>query len=419
MQTNRRNTCATANLFRAIAAAIFVAAMPLAAVLACPLCTPSETLTEKLTKSDAAVLVRWIETQKPMGGNLGSASYEVLRVLKAPPFETSVKPGLRISVDRYRDAKPGDLFLLFAPKPPMPEKSDAPVAARPLQWRNDPQEITQVGYDYLEQAPAADIPVTKRLEYFLKFLEHPDQTIANDAYAEFANAPYEDITPLAAQLPREKLRKWIVDPETSPTHLGLYGLMLGLCGNDDDLRLMEAKILEKPIADVDRLGIDGVTSGYLLLAKEKGLDLVDRTKLRDKDIPFGETYAAMQALRFVWQYAEGAIPKDRLRRSMRILLDRPELADVVIADLTRWQDWSIQDRLVELYGFDEYNVFEVKRAIVFYLYHSTKDVPPGGEELPAHAAKGKKLLAQLEEKDPKGVRDALRQLMPRVSNKKD
>ena len=68
--------------------------------------------------------------------------------------------------------------------------------------------------------------------------------IADDAYAEFANAPYNEIVPLAKQFPRESLRKWIVSPDVVPTRLGLYGMMLGLCGNDEDAALMQAKITE-------------------------------------------------------------------------------------------------------------------------------------------------------------------------------
>ena len=31
------------------------------------------------------------------------------------------------------------------------------------------------------------------------------------------------------------------------------------------------------------------------------------------------------------------------------MLDRPQLADLVIPDLARWEDWSVMDRLVELF----------------------------------------------------------------------
>ena len=39
--------------------------------------------------------------------------------------------------------------------------------------------------------------------------------------------PYEVIVPLKDRMPREKLRKWVTDPDTPVTRIGLYGLLLG------------------------------------------------------------------------------------------------------------------------------------------------------------------------------------------------
>jgi hypothetical protein len=241
----------------------------------------------------------------------------------------------------------------------------------------------------------------------LKFLETPDGMIANDAYGEFANAPYKDIVPLAKQFPREKLRKWLASPDVPATRLGLYGLMLGLCGNEEDAALMQAKIGET--TDGFRLGIEGVMSGYLLLTGEKGLETIEKSKLQSKEVPFSETYAAMQALRFLWTYGNGRIPAERLKASMRLLLERPEVSDLVIADLARWKDWSIQSRLMEMYGAEEYNIPSIKRSIIRYMIASTKDVPAGGgEKPPRHVTDGAKLLAQLRDKDAKMVNEVER-----------
>ena len=261
------------------------------------------------------------------------------------------------------------------------------------------------------QAPSAETATSKRLAYFVKFLEFSDPVIANDAFAEFANAPYKDVTLINQDLPREKLRKWIVSDDVPGTRLGLYGMMLGLCGDESDAQALKAKIVEK--SEDFRLGIDGMMGGYLLLTGDEGLAVIDEHKLKDKSIPFSETFAAMQALRFMWTYGEGKISKDRLCQSMRILLDRPELADLVIADLGRWKDWSVQKKLMELYGAEEYNIPSIKRAIVRYMLSSAKDVPQGGPqggavEEPPHAVSGRKHVAELRQKDPKTVAEAER-----------
>jgi hypothetical protein len=172
-------------------------------------------------------------------------------------------------------------------------------------------------------------------------------------------------------------------------------------------------------------------SGYLLLTREQGLDVIDSTKLASKhqldaqgkpildkagkplSVPFSETYAAMQALRFMWQYGEGRISEDRLRQSMRTLLDRPELADLVIADLARWKDWTVQEKLMDLYGKEGYDIPSIKRAVVRYLIACTKDKPEDSTaEPPKHAAQAEQYLAELRKSDPKIVRDAERFYFP-------
>ncbi len=360
---------------------------------ACPFCTaPSLTLSEQLEQSDATVLVQWVEGKEPENDDPGTTVYEVREVISSS--QEDIKAGDRITLARYRSGQKGDLFLLTGTRDTV------------IDW-GSPLEMTEAGYQYVVQSPSYDTPTSKRLEYFMRFLEHADQMIANDAYSEFANAPYEDITPVADMLPREKVSEWVRSNDTTPIRLGLYGLLLGLCGDDRDVVIMEKKISEN--GDDFRLGIDGIISGYLLLTGAEGLDLIDESKLANKDVPFSETYSAMQALRFMWTYAEGRIEKKRLRQSMRILLDRPDLAELVIADLARWKDWSVRDHLMELYHSEEYDVPAVKRAIVRYLLVCKKDKPKDEEaDTPEHVVAAGEYLAQLRKQDPKTVKEAER-----------
>ena len=382
-------------------------------VSGCPFCSaPSLTLSEQVAQADAVVLVKWIGGQAAKLSNPGDTEFEVIEVVQQPSGGKLAK-GSKINLDRYRPAKPGDQFMLFGTKVP---------AA--IEW-GSPLEVGKSAYEYIRSSPKPGLAAADRLKYFVKYLETEDKFIADDAFGEFANAAYSDVAKISSELPRDQLRKWLSSKDVSPGRFGLYGMMLGLCGQDEDAKLMEAKILEK--TDDYRLGIDGIMGGYLLLTGEKGLALIEDQKLRNKKAPFSETYAAMQAVRFIWQYGEGKITAERLRESMRILLDRPELADLVIADLSRMKDWSVQDKLMSLYD-DEANIPSVKRAIVRYMLSSTRDtgekkpdaavaaateVVSSAEvkpavELPAHVIKGQKCLEELERKDPKTVNEAKR-----------
>lgn len=359
----------------------------------CPFCgAASLTLAEQLATADGAVLVQWASGVKEEGEEKpGVTTYEIIRALKGPE---TLKKGEKIELPRYRGGKPGDLFLLLGTK------------GETIEW-GSPMEVTETSFNYVAMAPTPETSTAKRLAYYVNYLEHPDSNIANDAFAEFANAPYSDVVAIADKMPLENLRKWILDKNVPPSRLGLYGLMLGLCGNAEDAKVLEAKIVEK--TDEFRLGIDGVMGGYLLLTREAGLKIIEDSKFVDPKVPFAETFAAMQAIRFLWQYAEGVISKDRLRQSMRMLLNRPELSDLVITDLARWKDWSVLDQLFSMYEKEEYNIPSIKRAIVRYYLVCSKDLPKEKEKDPEpHVAAAKKYLLQLREKDPKTVSDAER-----------
>lgn len=391
-------------------------------VVACPFCAaPSLTLAEQLAKSDAGVLVQWVGAEKPTKESIGSTTYAIVEIARQPgkTAEASLKKskfdiegtvpgekpkaaappklekGKKITLERYREGKEGDLSLLLGSLTP----------SGVIEWGN-PLEVTEALYQYMIQAPSPETAGDKRLPYFLKFLEAADPTIAGDAYQEFANAPYKEITTLADKMPREKLRKWVADPKTSAGRLGLYGLMLGLCGNPEDAAVMKEKIVEK--SDDYRLGIDGVMGGYLLLTGEPGLELLEETKISDPKVPFSETYAARQAILFLNSYGAGKIPAERLRASLRVLLEkRPEMADLTIGDLGRMKDWGLQSRLMELYGEEAFNVPAVKRSIVRFMLASIRDVPQGGgEKTPPHVESARQHLETLRKRDPKLVAEA-------------
>jgi hypothetical protein len=378
-------------------------------VEACPFCSaPSLTLTEQLSGADTAVLVKWIGGTPAKVSDAGTTQFEVVEVVQQQAGG-KLKSGSKLDLIRYRSGKAGDLFLLLGT-----------LGGANIEW-GSPLEVSQAGYDYMKNSPKPDQPAPKRLGYFLKYLENPDPMISDDAFGEFANASYADVVQLSKEMPREKLRTWLLSSTTSPGRIGLYGMMLGLCGTDEDVALMESKILEPK--EEFRLGIDGVMGGYLLLTGDKGLAVLEEKKLKDKKAPFSETYAAMQALRFMWQYGDNKISPDRLRQSMRILLERPELADLVIADLARMKDWSVQNQLIGLYEEDAYNIPSIKRAIVRFTLAAAKDtgIKKGdGEattndstaiaavELPAHVVRAQECLVELEKRDPKTVHEAKR-----------
>jgi len=371
----------------------------------CPFCSaPQQTLSEMIGDSDHLVLARWIEGDRPNSKSPGTAQFEIIAVGRSR--DDILSEGQMIELPFYVAGVRSSLYALMGPGTDF------------LNWQS-PIEVTQDSWDYLCNCPVPETEPerkTERLAFFLDYLEHPERIVSNDAFGEFAAAPYSIIRPLRDSLPREKLHHLITDPDTPVTRLALYGLLLGLCGTEEDAEAMKTRILE--VDDDFRLGLEGIMSGYVMITGEDGLRVLEDAKMRrstytdstgeEKQLPFSETYAAVSTIRFLKRHESDWIPLERLTQSMHLLLSRPELSDLIIMDLARWKDWTVQDRLMAMYDEEDFQIPSIKRAIVRYMLSCVKAGNKDPEQDPKYAEAAEAYLRTLEEKDPKTVRNAKR-----------
>jgi hypothetical protein len=115
-----------------------------------------------------------------------------------------------------------------------------------------------------------------------------------------------------------------------------------------------------------RTGLDAMIGCYLSLKGPEGLPMIEEMFLKDPKSEYVDTYAAIYALRIMGQESK-TIPKERLAASLRLMLDRPQLADMVIPDLARWEDWSVMDRVVKLFKEANEESSWVRVPVVQYL----------------------------------------------------
>jgi hypothetical protein len=372
-------------------AAVLLATGVAQSFAACPFCPPSSpTLAEQLAESDIGVLVAWVRAVDPQDGQTEPRTdFRIVEVLRAP--ESGPKKDATVSVSFLRDGKPGDLFLL------MGQQIDGIT-----NW-SLPVEVTEISAAYVRQAPSPERPATERLPFFLKFLESRDPLLANDAFAEFSRAKYEDVVALRKQLPREKIRQWIADPETPAMRLGFYGLLLGLSGTADDAEFLAGQVFRPTAENETRIGLDGLMAGYVLLTGEAGLQRLLQQKLHDPQQPDGDVFAVINLLRFLWQFAAERVPQAKVAAALRPLVDRPQFAEVAIVDLARWQDWTALPALIAKYGQPPFETTSAKMKVVQYALACRKH---GGDD-PA-AATARQFLEDLRTKDPDTLRTAER-----------
>ena len=368
--------------------------VPFAQSLACPFCSAvSLTFSQEINQSDAAVIARLVEPPPASSlgpnaeGPLPRAKFEVVDVLKGEDLLRSTN---MLDAETLIDAimlevtTPGDLYLIMGIEPPE------------FIWSN-PIAINERAVTYLKTLDELPESGPDRLAFFQQYLEDEDDVLTRDAYDEFAIAPYDDVRGLENRMDPTALLQWIKTPKIPSNRRRLYATMLGICGTPADASEIEKILLGEELGDDSsdlRSGLDALIACYVVLVGPAGLDLIDKLFLdrSSRDIPFTETYAAVMALRFLGEESEN-IPRDRVLESLRLLLNEPKLADLVIADLARWQDWSVIEKLTTIYvDATPENIF-VREPIVNYM----KACP-----LPEAAS----ALVKLREIDPDAVRRA-------------
>lgn len=378
------------------------AAMAVLVAHACPYCPPTDsTLSEKLAESDAACVVKFLTSENGEELSMQKTTFEVLKEIRE---RAETRQENKIVAPFGVTAKEGDLFLLMGQ-----------LKEGQMEW-SLPIEFDELGreYDYIRKAPSPEQPPVERLAYFLKFLDHENNVISNDAFAEFAQAKYEDVEQLAPKISRAKVRGWLEDPNPQLiVRRAFYGMLLGLCGNAEDADYLLERIMAPIDPTKNRIGIEGMMGGYLLLRGEPGLHLLMQQKfgsldaeLAADDPRIGDLDALRTTLSFLWDYRRSQFGEETLRAAMRKYLDRPEFADMAIVDLARWKDWQPLERLINDYGTFPWDSHSAKEKVVAYALMCRKDVPAGtGPKLPAPAEKAQAFLDSL---DPQFVQSVKR-----------
>jgi hypothetical protein len=147
-------------------------------------------------------------------------------------------------------------------------------------------------------------------------------------------------------MPREKLLRWIADVNIQSAHRKQYLYMLAVCGMPDDVPKIEA-LLRSGDQATSRI-LDAVIGSYLVMRGAAGLPVIEQLFLQNPQAEYVDTYSAIMALRFTAVESK-AIDRKRIDASLRLLLDRPQLADLVIPDLIRSRDWTISPQLAQLF----------------------------------------------------------------------
>lgn len=321
---------------------------------ACPFCSAvSLTFSEEIGSSQVAVIAKLVQAPPRSDDaatalEVAKAKFEIVNVLKG---EDALGKDRKIEVVYFGDSPEGATFLIMGIDPPA------------INW-STPIAISERGVEYVTKTMDLPTDGPDRLAFFQDYLEDDDDMLARDAYDEFAKAPYSQVLELKGRMKHDKLVAWVKSTEIPVSRRRLYVTMLGAYGSQDDVPLFEEMIKSK---DRQTKGaLDALVAAYLTLKGPEGMPLVEELFLKNKDAEYTDTYATIMALRFHGT-EDKIIPRKRLLAGLRMMLDRPQLADLVIPDLARWEDWSVIDKLVELFKTSDDESSWVRVPVINYL----------------------------------------------------
>jgi hypothetical protein len=282
----------------------------------------------------------------------GTTDFRIDKVLKDDPFRGDKKV---LELPRFipiLDPKKPPQFVVFCDV--YKDKLDA-YLGRPVN--------SLALLDYLEgvkSLPGKDR--TQGLLYYFRYLDHPDETIAGDAFLEFARSSDLEIGKVARQLTPDKLRTLLKDPATKVERLSLFAFLLGACGNERDADFLKSMITQP--SERTTQALDGLLGGYIQLRPKQGWELTYAI-LGDSKKHFLERFAVVRMLRFYHGWKPEEARKEVLH-GLDLMVPDGDVADLAIEDLRRWKTWDLTDKILAQYGKASHATPIVRRAIVRY-----------------------------------------------------
>ncbi len=319
------------------------------AAIACPFCNAqTKTFSDDLASSDAVVIAKFVKGPAKPDADVSESTFEVVKALKGGEHLGKRRT---IKLLYFGNHPAGTKFLVFGVDP------------KHLQW-STPNAVSDRTVEYVTKLMKLPEKGPERLDFFQNYLEDEESILATDAYEVFARAPYAEVKQLGDRMHHDQLVAWIKNREVPSSRRRLYLTMLGICGRPDDVPDLEAMI--RSTDRQVRTALDAMVACYLILKGPEGMPLIEELFLKNQDAEYTDTYAAIMALRFLGQETN-VVPKPRLLEALRYMLDRPQLADLVIPDLARWQDWSPMAKLVDLFKNADEESSWVRVPVINYL----------------------------------------------------
>lgn len=301
---------------------------------ACMVCfVPYKSLLDKVESDENVVLAKAVDQAE--------RRWNVVRVIKGA--KAQVNQPITLDLSKSENFQPGDIQLLRYSELDATWLIENPVD-RDLQ-----------GFLINSLALASRLSEKSSLreqaayfEYFVPFLEHSNPAVADSAYNKLARAPYAVLQIVGRDVDPQQLNKWIVTPAIVKNRGSLYITLLGICGGERERELLK-RWIKKQSASGSSSRLAPMLVAFAELNDEESLQFIEQEYLLNRERTLGEIVAAVEALR-LHGGADTELSRKRILASYHLLLrERPQLAELIIADCAAWKDWSIAHRLLDIH----------------------------------------------------------------------
>jgi hypothetical protein len=239
-----------------------------------------------------------------------------------------------------------------------------------------------MGREYLQGLPTEATSEVQRLIYFYSHLFSTDSFVNEDAYNECARVSLLVMRDPDFQktIDRESLVEALRGSAMNPKHKSFLWMVLAEWGKESDQELFRelvTPILKRELGSVEdeRVSVDlakdhpwmaASIAAFIKLGKEPALREIEEFIFANPKCSMSMKSTGINAARVLGNDLR-AIETQRLARSLAMMIQDSECADLVIPDLARWDYWDAMPELVRLFDRPESARGFVRTPIMNYL----------------------------------------------------
>ena len=181
----------------------------------------------------------------------------------------------------------------------------------------------------------------ERARYFSGFLGREDDQIRSLAHLEVARAPYDQIRDFGGVLPREKIHAFLGNFRYMEWH-ALYILLLAQSDHEADHEWIAQKVRSAAEFGLPNQFAAWATA-WIEVGNEEALEFLEQQYLGNPERSGDEMKALIAALSVHGNRGHVQL-RDRIVEAYREILDsHPDLAPLMVADLTTWERWDLAE----------------------------------------------------------------------------